>query len=110
MKLEDILRSGFKYSSSSRPTVSETESQFVDDVRLYLKRNDIGDPMEAFCAVAGSAVLVSEKGFCLLMLMMRDFDRNSVRVRHWIAFRFYCLVAVRWKSTFFFSCSLSSAH
>ncbi len=102
VKLEDILRSGFKYDSTTKPTVKETQCQFIEDVELYLKRNGIAAPLDAFIAKMGSTVLVSEKGHCLLMLMMRDFDRNSVAVDHWIAFRFYCLVAVRWKK-----CTLS---
>jgi len=89
VRLDDILRSGLKYDSQSTPTPKETAKQFVDDVRLYLKRNAIEEPMDSFYTKMGSKQFVSEKGFCLFMLMMKDFDGGNVYVQHWASFRFY---------------------
>jgi len=89
VKADDILRRGFGYNAASTPSLSETKEQFVCDVRRYLRRNGISSPLSTFLSSKGPALFLSEKGFCLLMLMMRDFDGVSVGVEHWIAFRFY---------------------
>jgi len=89
VKLDDILKNGFKYNAVKQPTLKETVTQFIDDVRLYLKRNAIEQPLDAFYTKSGSISFISEKGFCLLMLMMKDFDGNNVYVQHWVSFRFY---------------------
>ena len=89
VQLSDILKF-FKYSATTTPTLYQTKRQFIEDLSLYLKRNCINHPIDSFYTKFRGKVHLSEKGFCIFLLIMRDFDQINKYVQHFVAYRYFC--------------------
>eukprot|EP01083_Nonionella_stella_P176698 618932_1 len=89
VRLSDIFSNAFKYTARTKPTPNTSKKQFIEALGLFLKRNCIQHSVDTFYTLFRGRYYISERGFCLLLVIMRDFDSVSHFVKHFCFYRFY---------------------